>query len=103
MKTEADPLGAGLQKMVDVRRRSFLGSIAACLTGLFFRRAAALIIAGGAGMSQAAKHSPPAPVQSSDAQLPLDGRTLDANPSKAGSYWFTDVAGGSQFTYQSRN
>ena len=90
--------------MADVRRRTFLGSIAVCLTGLFVRRSAALVLPAGRGLTQPAKHAPSAPVQSFEAPSPLDGRTIDANPSKAAaSHWFTDVAGRSKFSYRTNN
>src|SRR5579871_267560 len=59
--------------MADVSRRSFLGSIAACLTGIFVRRAVASVVPVDVGLSQ------------------------------AGSYWFTDVAGRSKFAYRTNN
>jgi hypothetical protein len=81
-----------------IRRRSFLGSIAAFLTGLCFRRAAALVLPTKVELPQDAKRSPSAPTPS-----PRDGQTPDANPSKASLHWFTDVASRSQFAYRTRN
>ena len=92
-----------LDEMADVRRRSFLASIAACLTG---------VAAGGVlpracptwrVLSQAAQAFRSAPVKSSKSATQLDGRALNANPSEAGSYWFTNVAGRSQFAYRTNN
>ena len=62
--------------MADVRRRSFLASIAACLSGLAVRRASSLVLPAEVGLSQ---------------------------PPKASSYWYTDVAGRSQFAYRTNN
>ncbi len=69
--------------MADVRRRSFLGSIAAFLTGLLGRRAVASILPVEVGLLQAAKPSP-------SATAPLSN----------GQSWFTDVASRSQFAYR---
>ena len=84
-----------------MRRRSFLASIAACLTGLAVRRAIPLGLPTGAGLSQAA--TPSGSVESSNAGMQLDSRLQDSQPSKDRSYWFTDVAGRSQFTYRTNN
>jgi enediyne biosynthesis protein E4 len=55
------------------------------------------------GSSQAAGSSPSAPARSSNERTQLDGRTLDHSSPKAGSYWYTDVAGRSQFAYWTNN
>ena len=89
--------------MKDMRRRSFLTSIAACLSGLAVRRGFPLGLPAAVGLSQAAKPLPSAPALSSKTPTQTDGRTLDQNPSKAGSCWFTDVAGRSQFAYRTNN
>src|SRR6201998_846009 len=86
--------------MTDVNRRSFLASIAACLTGLGVPRAFPLGLFDGVGLSQASMPPPSVPAQSSNTQAQPDGRAQDANSSKAGSYWFTDVASRSQFAYR---
>jgi enediyne biosynthesis protein E4 len=88
--------------MADVRRRSFLASIAACLTGLTVRRAVPLGLPAEVGLTQAAKSLSPAAAQSSNAPTQIDGQTVDYNPSKTGSYWFTDVANRSQFAYRTQ-
>ncbi len=54
-------------------------------------------------LSQAAKPSVAAPVKSSKSATQLDGRSQNPNPSEAGSYWFTNVAGRSQFDYRTNN
>jgi enediyne biosynthesis protein E4 len=89
--------------MADVGRRNFLSSILAWMTGLAIRPAIVLGLPAGAHLSQAAKPSPSAAVQSSNSETHPDGRTPEHNPSKAGSYWFTDVASRSQFTYRTNN
>ncbi|MGA7242801.1 MAG: CRTAC1 family protein [Terracidiphilus sp.] len=66
-----------------MRRRSFLGSIAAFLTGLLGRRAVASILPVEVGLLQAAKPSP-------SATAPLSN----------GQAWFTDVASRSQSAYR---
>jgi hypothetical protein len=86
-----------------VRRRSFLGSIAAFLTGLFMRKAVALILPKEVGLARAVKPSPSTPVPLSNPHSPRDGRTPDEVPSKSGPYWFTDIAGRSQFAYRTNN
>ena len=86
--------------MKDVRRRSFLASIAACLTGLVVRRAFPLRMPTEVVPSQTAKPSSSDPAQSPNTQLQPDGSTPDHNPSKGSSYWFTDVSSRSQFTYR---
>jgi enediyne biosynthesis protein E4 len=89
--------------MADVRRRGVLASIVACLTGLAVRRAVPLSLRAWVGLSRAVQASPSAPVQSSNSGTPPDGQTLNYDPLKTGSYWFTDVAGRSQFTYRTNN
>jgi len=89
--------------MVEVRRRRFLVSVAACLTGLAVRRANPLGPTAKVGLSQATKLSSAAPVQSSSARTKLDDRKLDYDPSNAGSYWFSDFAGRSRFAYRTSN
>ncbi len=89
--------------MNDVRRRSFLGSIAACLTGLAVRRALPQGLPAGVGLLEARAPSLSAPAQSPHAQTQLDGRAPDADSSKAGCFWFTNVAGQSQFAYRTNN
>jgi hypothetical protein len=84
-------------EMTDVRRRSFLASIAACLA---VWRVFPLGPPDEVGLSQAARPSPSAPAPSSNALPQPDSRTVDNNPSKAGPYWFTDVASRSQFAYR---
>ena len=97
---EADPPGSGFEEMADVRRRSFLASISAWLTGLAVRRAIILGLPAGA---LAARPSPSAAAQSSNSATQPDVRTPDHDPSKADSYWFTDIAGRSQFSYRTNN
>jgi hypothetical protein len=87
--------------MADLRRRSFLVSIAACLTRLGIRRAIPLSLPAEMGMSQAAARS--ASVQPTNAGMQVDSRIQDPQPSMAGSSWFTDVAGRSQFAYRTNN
>lgn len=87
-------------EMTGVRRRNFLASIAAWLTGSALRRAFPLGLSAKVGLSQTVKPSLSTPAQSSDTKPQLDSRTLDHNPSKAVSYWFTDVASRSQFAYR---
>ena len=87
--------------MADLRRRSFLVSIAACLTRLGIRRAIPLGLPAEMGMSQAATRS--ASVQPPNAGMQVDSRIQDPQPSMAGSSWFTDVAGRSQFAYRTNN
>jgi hypothetical protein len=89
--------------MAEVRRRRFLVSVAACLTGLAVRLANPLGLTAKVGLSQAAKPSSAAPVQSSSARTKLDDRTLGYHPSNAGGYWFTDFASRSQFAYRTSN
>ena len=89
--------------MKDMRRRSFLASIAACLSGVAVRRVFPLGPPTEVGLSQAAKPSPSNPAQSSNTPPQPDRRTLDHNSSKTGSYWFTDVASRSQFAYRTNN
>ena len=89
--------------MTNVRRRSFLVSIAAWMAGLFVRRAIPIVLPTEPGLCQAAGLSPAAPRRSYNAQAQPDGRTLDNHPSMAGSYWFTDVASRSQFAYRTNN
>jgi len=89
--------------MADVRRRSFLASMAACLTGLAARRAMPWGLPAEVSLSQAVGPSPSAAVQSSVARTQHDGRTPDDNPPKAGSCWYTDVAGRSKFAYWTNN
>jgi enediyne biosynthesis protein E4 len=87
-------------EMADVRRRSFLASIAACLTGLIIRRASPMGLPGVASLSQAAKPATSAGQSPNPATQP-DGRKPDHSPSNTGSCWFTDVASRSQFAYRS--
>ena len=75
-------------EMKGVRRRSFLASITACVTSSAVRRAFPLGPRSEVCLFQAPKPSPSAPAQSSNAD------------SEALSYWFTDVAGRSQFAYR---
>jgi hypothetical protein len=82
---------------VEVKRRTFLRSIAACLTGLSVRRAISL------SMPQAAAPSPAVPTQSSKPPAPVDGPRLSHNSANAGSFWFTDICHQSQFTYTTNN
>ena len=84
-------------------RRNFLVSIATWLTAFAIRRAIPQSPPAGAGLSLEAAPSPLTPPQSSGALARLDGRTADSGASKAGSYWFTDVAGRSQFAYRTNN
>jgi hypothetical protein len=98
---EAGPPGSGLQKMTNVRRRDFLSSIAACITGMGARRAISLVLPAEAVPSQVA--TPSAAVQFSGARMPLDIRNQDSQQSNAGLHWFTDVAGRSQFAYRTNN
>lgn len=86
-----------------MRRRSFLASISACLSGLAVRRAMPLGLRAGAGVSQAVGPSPFAPVPSSNSQSQIDGQTLESASPKTGSWWFTDVAGRSRFAYWTNN
>jgi hypothetical protein len=60
-------------------------------------------LAAKGGLSQADGSSPSAPVRSSNERTQLDGRTLDHKSPKADSYWYTDVAGRSQFAYWTNN
>jgi len=92
MKSGEDTAGADQRKMADVRRRSFLGWIAACLTAMVVRRAVSLVLPAQARLF-AAKPSSYAPVQS-----PPDGQAPHTD-----SHWFTDVAGRSQFAYRTSN
>jgi enediyne biosynthesis protein E4 len=69
-----------------VRRRRFLASIAACLTGLAARRASPMGLPAGMGLSQAGELS-----------------SSGTNAPKAGSFWFTDVANRSRFAYRTSN
>lgn len=85
--------------MTDVRRRSFLASIAASLTGLVCRRAFSLGMPAELNLFKTGK--PLALAQSSYPQP--DGRTPEHNPAKTGPYWFTDVAGRSNFAYWTNN
>jgi hypothetical protein len=62
--------------MANLRRRSFLASIAACLSGLAVRRAR---------------------------PLGLHAEVRLSEPPKASSNWYTDVAGRSQFAYRTNN
>jgi len=87
--------------MTNVRRRDFLSSIAACITGLGARRAIPLVLPTEAGPSQVA--TPSAVVQFSNERMQLDNRNQDSQQSNAGSHWFTDVAGRSKFTYRTNN
>ena len=80
--------------MTDVRRRSLLASIAACITGLAARGSVPMGLRSGPGQVSSSS----APVESSAAR-----NQLDNNPSKAGSCWFTDVARRSQFAYRTNN
>jgi len=89
--------------MTDVRRRSFLVSIAVWMTGLFVRQSIPKVLPTKLGLCQAAGLSPAAPRGSSNAQTQPDGRTLDDHSSMASSYWFTDVASRSQFAYRTNN
>lgn len=89
--------------MTDVRRRSFLVSIAGWMTGLFVRQSIPKVLPTKLGLCQAAGRSPAAPRGSSNAQTQPDGRTLDDHSSMASSYWFTDVASRSQFAYRTNN
>src|SRR5579863_10295409 len=92
MKSGEDTAGADQRKMADVRRRSFLGWIAACLTAMVVRRAVSLVLPAKARLF-AAKPSSYAPVQSPpERQAP-----------HTDSHWFTDVAGRSQFAYRTSN
>jgi enediyne biosynthesis protein E4 len=81
-------------EMKGVRRRSFLASIAAWLTGSAVRRAFSISLPAEAG--QTVKSSPSTPAQSSRT-LP---HTDDSDPSEAGLPWFTDVASRSEFDYR---
>ena len=83
--------------MSTVRRRSFLASIAAWLANLAARRAIAqrLPVEGGSSSDAASWHSIPG--------TQLDGRTLPPDGLKGSSFWFTDVAGRSQFAYRTNN
>jgi enediyne biosynthesis protein E4 len=85
------------------KRRNFLASIATCLAGLIARRTIALRLRAEVGLPDAAQPSPLGPVSSSNAQAQLDGQTQHSNPSKAGSWWFTDIAGRSRFAYRTNN
>ncbi|MGA7341353.1 MAG: CRTAC1 family protein [Terracidiphilus sp.] len=84
-------------------RRNFLVSIATWLTAFAIRRAIPQSPSAGAGLSLEAAPSPLTPPQSSGALARLDGRTADSGASKAGSYWFSDVTGRSQFAYRTNN
>lgn len=86
--------------MPDEKRRRFLCSIAACLTGLAVRRTIPQGLPLGVGLSPDAASLPSTAGQSSN---PLDDRTLDSDPSKRGSCWFTNVAGRSRFAYPTNN
>jgi hypothetical protein len=83
--------------MVEVKRRTFLHSIMACLTGLSVRRAACL------GLSQPAGPLSSAPGRSSSLRTHLNGPTPGFNSSKSDSCWFTDISKHSQFTYRTNN
>jgi hypothetical protein len=83
--------------MVEVKRRTFLRSIVACLTGLSVRRAVALSLFRAAGAS------PSAPGQSSIPQTHVDSSRQGHNPAKADCCWFTDVSHRSHFPYTSNN
>jgi enediyne biosynthesis protein E4 len=87
--------------MADERRRSFLASIAACLTGLAVRRAISLGLPAEVSLSLGP--TPSAPVQSFNARTQLDDRMPDSDPSRPASCWFTNVAGRSQFAYRTNN
>src|SRR5689334_6793238 len=89
--------------MTDVRRRSFLVSIAGWMTGWFVRRAIPMVLPTELDLCPAAGLSPAAPRRSSNPQTQPDGRMLADHPSAAGSYWFTDVASRSQFAYRTNN
>lgn len=89
--------------MTNVRRRSFLTSIAASMAGLFVRRSIPFVLPAELGLCQAARLLPAAPRRSHNPPAQPDGRTLDGHPSIAGSYWFTDVASRSQFAYRTNN
>ncbi len=56
-----------------------------------------------AGPSLDAARSRPTPEQSPDTATQLDGRTLEFDPSKAASCWFTNVADSSQIGYRTDN
>lgn len=82
-----------------MRRRSFLVSIAACLTGWVMHRAFPRGLPAGVQLSRDAT----TPLFSAPAQSQPEGHKLDSDPSKAGPYWFRDVAGRSQFAYRTNN
>jgi hypothetical protein len=90
-------------EMTDVRRRSFLASIAGCVTGLAARLAFPLGLPAEVGRCQATNSSPSAASQSSSTPPKPAGRTPDHSPPEASSYWFTDVASRSQFAYRTNN
>ena len=83
-------LRGGLSEMTDVRRRSFLVSIAAWMTGLFVRQAIPMVLPPG--LCQADGLSSASPRRSSNEKTDPDVRTLDDHLSMVNSYWFTDVA-----------
>ena len=77
------------ESMPKIKRRSFLASIATGLAGLATRRVIALDSSTATG-----------PAKSAAAGTQSDHPVLDRNPPKDGPHWFTDVAGRSQFAYQ---
>jgi enediyne biosynthesis protein E4 len=89
--------------MANVRRRSFLASTAAFVTGLAIRRATPLGLPAEVGLSCAGESPFSAPTGASNTRPQRDGRTLDHNLSEAGAYWYTDIAGRSQFAYWTDN
>lgn len=95
---EVDPPELKLEKMADLKRRSLMVSIAAWLTAWVTRHATPQGIAGSVDLPA---HAAPSLSHSTGHQS--EGRSLPQDASKAGSHWFTDVAGRSRFAYQTNN
>jgi len=84
--------------MTDLKRRSLLASIAASLSSLALRRSFALGLP-----TQSGNPAPVSPAPSASAHPQPVARTPEPKASKAASYWFTDVASRSNFSYRTNN
>jgi len=84
--------------MIDVKRRNLLASIAASLSSFAIRRAFPFGLP-----TQAGKPEPTPAAQSGGSHQQTQSRTPDHNTPKAASYWFTNVASRSNFSYRTNN
>jgi enediyne biosynthesis protein E4 len=97
------PCGVRFKQMANVRRRNFLASIAACATGLITRRAIPLGLHAAVGELDAPELSPSASARWLNGKHQSDLGTVDQKLSAANGYWYTDIAGRSQFGYWTNN